>query len=152
MCCDSLQCCGCVSEAYLLGGGDYTIDECWHKVLDGALLIKSMHVCWELPWWLCDLFYKPLVLLSCNVNKNQLHVLELIFMIKNDQNILNSQACIFIIAPFRKCTRAILLTWLRSRPWIDSKRRSVKIWNNPLDQYINFMCGWVFLSYFFVFN
>lgn len=61
-------------------------------------------------------FYKPLVLLSCNVNKNQLHVLELIFMIKNYQNILNSQACIFIIASFGKCTRAILLTWLRRRP------------------------------------
>lgn len=33
-----------VSEASLLGGrGDYTTDESWHRVLDEALLIKSMY-------------------------------------------------------------------------------------------------------------
>lgn len=36
-----------VSEAYLLGGrgggGDYATDESWRRVLDEAILIKSMY-------------------------------------------------------------------------------------------------------------
>ncbi len=72
--------------------------------------------------------------------------------------ILKSQVWIFIVAPVRKCSSAIPPTWLRSRlywcywQYFTGKRRSLKIWNRPLDHYIHLVCawrcGWGFLIYF----
>lgn len=69
-------------------GGYYTTDESWHRVLDEALLIKSMLSAVTVAVWPFLLFAIGLYWFCCAVMlTNQLQVFESIFMISSEQKV-----------------------------------------------------------------